>query len=45
MSKATKKSLFYAFGALVLIAFAMWLRYASRYFLHTPAVGYLRSGI
>ena len=45
MSKATKKSLFYALGALALIVFAMWLRYASRYFLHTPAVGYLRSGI
>ena len=45
MSKATKKSLLCALAALALIALAMWLRYASRYFLHTPAVGYLRSGI
>ena len=31
MSKATKKSLLYALAALALIAFAMWLRYASRH--------------
>ena len=45
MSKATKKSLLYALGVLALIAFAMWLRYASRHILHSPAVSYLRSGI
>ena len=45
MSKATKKSLLYALGVLVLIAFAMWLRYASRHILHSPAVSHLRSGI
>ena len=45
MSKATKKSLLYALAALALIVFAMWLRYASRLFLHAPAVNYLRSGI
>ena len=32
MSKATKKSILYALAALALIAFAMWLRYASRLF-------------
>ena len=45
MSKATKKSLLYALAALALIAFAMWLRYASRYVFHSPAVNHLRSGI
>ena len=45
MSKATKKSLLCALVALALIAFAMWLRYASRHIFHSPAVGYLRSGI
>ena len=45
MSKAKKKRLLYALIALVLIAFAIWLRYASRYILHSPVVSYLRSGI
>ena len=45
MSKATKKSILYALAALALIAFAMWLRYASRHFFHSPAVNHLRSGI
>ena len=45
MSKATKKSLLYALGVLTLIAFAMWLRYASRHVFHSPAVSHLRSGI
>ena len=45
MSKAKKKSILYALAALALIAFAMWLRYASRLFFHSPAVSYLRSGI
>ena len=45
MSKAAKKSLLYALGVLALIAFAMWLRYASRHILHSPAVSHLRSGI
>ena len=45
MSKATKKSILYALGALMLIAFAMWLRYASRHIFHSPSVSYLRSGI
>ena len=45
MSKTTKRSLLYALGLLVLIAFAMWLRYASRYYFHSPAAGYLRSAI
>ena len=45
MSKATKKSILYALAALALIAFAMWLRYASRLFFHSPAVSHLRSGI
>ena len=45
MSKTTKRSLLYALGLLVLIAFAMWLRYASRYYFHSPAVSYLRSAI
>ena len=45
MSKATKKSLLYALGVLALIAFAMWLRYASRHILHSPAINHLRSGI
>ena len=45
MSKATKKSLLYALGVLALIAFAMWLRYASRHIFHSPAVSHLRSGI
>ena len=44
MSKATKKSLLYAPGVLTLIAFAMWLRYASRHIFHSPAVSHLRSG-
>ena len=45
MSKAAKKSILYALGVLVLIAFAMWLRYASRHIFHSPAVSHLRSGI
>ena len=45
MSKATKKSILFALGVLVLIAFAMWLRYASRHIFHSPVVSYLRSGI
>ena len=45
MSKATKKNLLYALGVLLLIAFAMWLRYASRFFFHSPVVNHLRSGI
>ena len=45
MSKATKKSILFALGALVLIAFAMWLRYASRHIFHSPVVSHLRSGI
>ena len=45
MSRATKKSFSYALGALALIAFALWLRYASRHIFHSPAVSYLRSGI
>lgn len=45
MSKTTKRSLLYALGLLGLIAFAMWLRYASRYYFHSPAAGYLRSAI
>ena len=45
MSKAIKKSLLYALGVLALIAFAMWLRYASRHIFHSPAVSHLRSGI
>ena len=45
MSKATKKSLLFALGVLVLIAFAMWLRYASRHIFHSPVVSHLRSGI
>ena len=45
MSKAAKKSILYALGVLALIALAMWLRYASRHFFHSPAVSHLRSGI
>ncbi len=45
MGNATKKSLLYAFGVLALIAFAMWLRYASRHVFHSSAVNHLRSGI
>ena len=45
MSKATKKSILFALGVLALIAFAMWLRYASRHIFHSPAVNHLRSGI
>ena len=45
MSKATKKSLLCALAALALIAFAMWLRYASRHIFHSPAVNHLRSGL
>ena len=45
MSKATKKSLLCALATLVLIALAMWLRYASRHIFHSPAVSHLRSGI
>ena len=45
MSKAIKKSLLYALGVLALIAFAMWLRYASRHIFHSPVVSHLRSGI
>lgn len=45
MSKTTKRSLLYALGLLVLIAFAMWLRYAGRHYFHSPAASYLRSAI
>ena len=45
MSKATKKSILFALGVLVLIAFAMWLRYARRHIFHSPVVSHLRSGI
>ena len=45
MSKATKKILLYALGVLTLIAFAMWLRHASRHIFHSPVVTHLRSGI
>ena len=45
MSKATKKSILFALGVLVLIAFAMWLRYASRHIFHSPVLNHLRSGI
>ena len=45
MSKATKKSILFALGVLVLIAFARWLRYASRHIFHSPVVKHLRSGI
>ena len=45
MRKAAKKSILYALGVLALIAFAMWLRYASRHIFHSPAVSHLRSGI
>ena len=45
MSKATKKSLLCVLAALALIAFAMWLRYASRHIFHSPVVSHLRSGI
>ena len=45
MSKATKKILLYALSVLALIAFAMWLRYASRHIFHSPTVSHLRSGI
>ena len=36
VSKATKKSILCALAALALIVLAMWLRYASRHFLHAP---------
>ena len=45
MSKATKKTILFALGVLALIAFAMWLRYASRHIFHSPAVSHLRSRI
>ena len=45
MSKVTKKRFLYVLGVLALIAFAMWLRYASRQIFHSPAVNHLRSGI
>lgn len=45
MSKATKKTILFALGVLALIAFAMWLRYASRHIFHSPVVSHLRSGI
>ena len=45
MSKATKRRLLYSLATLGLVAFAMWLRYASRYYFHTPVIDYLRSGI
>ena len=45
MSKAAKKSILFALGVLVLIAFAMWLRYASRHIFHSPVANHLRSGI
>ena len=45
MSKVTKNRFLYVLGVLALIAFAMWLRYASRHIFHSPAVNHLRSGI
>ncbi len=45
MSKVTKKSLLYALAALGFIAFAMWLRYASRNIFHHPGWNYLRTVI
>ena len=45
MSKVTKKRFLYVLGVLALIAFAMWLRYASRHIFHSSAVNHLRSGI
>lgn len=45
MSKAAKKSILFALAALVLIGFAMWVRWASRSILHHVGWVYLRSGI
>ena len=45
VSKAAKNSILCALAALALIVLAMWLRYASRHFLHAPFFSYLRSGI
>ena len=45
MSKVTKRRLLYSLATLGLVAFAMWLRYASRHYFHTPVINYLRSGI
>ena len=45
MSRANKRSCLLGLGALLLIAFAMWARYASRTVLHHNGWNYLRSGI
>ncbi len=45
MSKATKKSIRYGLCAALLIAFAMWTRWASRTDFHDYGWNYLRSGI
>ena len=43
MSKAAKKSILFALAALVLIGFAMWVRWASRSILHHVGWVYLRT--
>ena len=45
MSKATKKSIRYGLCAALLIALAMWMRWASRTDFHDHGWNYLRSGI
>ena len=45
MSKATKKSIRYGICAALLIALAMWTRWASRTDFHDHGWNYLRSGI
>lgn len=45
MSKATKKSIRYGLCVALLIAFAMWTRWASRTDFHNHGWNYLRSGI
>lgn len=45
MSKATKKSIRYGLCAALLIALAMWTRWASRTDFHNHGWNYLRSGI
>lgn len=45
MSRANKRSCLLGMGALLLIALAMWARYASRTVLHHNGWNYLRSGI
>lgn len=45
MSKATKKSIRYGLCAALLIALAMWTRWASRTDFHDHGWNYLRSGI